>query len=266
MIIYLGNAGSIMTSEDVDWLKQSLSLFVDGQKDNIPNFTLAGMPLIPNEVAIDVQKWAQSQGSSLLWVEGPAYEAFGQALPSIGCRIWAISEDLSIPCIGFFAKTKYAFESRTVSMKDAGVISMLYSIVSQLVNIIPETFKPVEGLQKDKLQDLDGTTESIPTALKALKALLSIIEPGLVCVICGFELVDCRQHLTVLEEFIRILREQPAERRVKVLFLSHGNCRALSSMTNLNQRSDATRMILSRGRSPLAGAVAADEFSARVHS
>ncbi|XDG07409.1 hypothetical protein ABKA04_007024 [Annulohypoxylon sp. FPYF3050] len=173
------NANSVMTREDVDWLKQSLSPFIDGQRDNISNAMIADMPLIPNEVAIDVQNWAQSQDSSLLWVEGPAYEAFGQALPSIGCRIWAISEDLSIPCIGFFAKTKYAFESRAMSMKDAGIVSMLYSIVAQLVIVVPEMFETVQGLQRNKLQELDGTIESIPTALEALKALLSVVEPGL---------------------------------------------------------------------------------------
>ncbi|KAI0883763.1 uncharacterized protein GGS22DRAFT_189731 [Annulohypoxylon maeteangense] len=260
------NAAVTMTRKDLEWLKQSLGPFVEHGQESMPSDSmLTDIPLIPNDVAVDIQNWAQSQDSSLLWVEGPAYEAFGQALPTIGCRIRAISEDLSISCISFFAKTRYVFESQAISMKDAGIVSMIYSIISQLATIVPEIFDSVEDLVGDKLRRLDGTMQSIPTALETLKALLSVIEPGLVCVICGFELVDCRENLSILEEFIRILREQPIERRVKVLFLSHGNCRALSSMTNSMQRSDATRMVLSRGRSPLAGAVAAKDFNARVH-
>ncbi|KAI1460022.1 hypothetical protein F4805DRAFT_454962 [Annulohypoxylon moriforme] len=261
-----GETIATMAREELEWLKQSLEPFIeDGKRDILSSSMLSDVPLIPNEVATDIQNWAQSKDSSLLWVEGPAYEAFGQALSSIGCRIWAISEDLSIPCIGFFAKTKYAFESPIIPMKDASLVSMLYSIIVQLVSIVPKTFKATDGLVGGKLQQLDGTVQSIPTALGTLKALLSVIEPGLVCVICEYELIDCRENLATLEEFIRIFRDQPAERRVKVLFLSHGNCRALSSMTNLKQRSDATRLVLSRGRSPLAGAVAAKDFNARVH-
>ncbi|KAI2464414.1 hypothetical protein F4781DRAFT_72887 [Annulohypoxylon bovei var. microspora] len=259
------NAAVIITREDLEWLQQSLDPFVeDGKRGISSDSMLTDIPLIPNEVAVDIQSWAQSEDSNLLWVEGPAYGVFDEALPSIACQIQAISEDLGIPCISVFAKTKYTFESNAISIKDAGIISMLYSLIVQLINIIPTTFEAVEGLVGDKLQRLDGTVQSIPTAIGTLKALLSVIEPGLVCVICGFELVDCREHLSALEEFIQILREQPVERRLKALFLSQGNCRALSNMTNLKERSDATRMVQGRGRSPLAGAVAAKDISARV--
>ncbi|KAI1408084.1 hypothetical protein F5Y13DRAFT_114612 [Hypoxylon sp. FL1857] len=257
-------ATAVMEREDLEQLKRVLARFAeDGKGDSSGGSMGADLPLIPNEVAVDLQRWAQSRGSSLLWVEGPAYGPFDETLPSIGTRIWAISEELDLPCIGFFAKTKYAFESQTTSMKDAGIIAMLYSLNMQLADIVPATFEPVEALADLNLQRLDGTTRSIRTALGVLRALLSIIDPGIVCVICGFELVDCREHLSALVETIQLLGGQPAERRLKVLFLSSGNCRALSNATRLEQRSDATRMVLSRGRSPLAGGVAANDIRFR---
>ncbi|KAI1078710.1 hypothetical protein F5B20DRAFT_547012 [Whalleya microplaca] len=211
--------------QDIEQLKTLLAPFSqNGVEEMFQDSVSSRMPLIPNEVSVDIQQWAKSRDSSLLWVEGPAHGSFEDAISSIGARIWAISEEAGIACIGFFAKPKYAFESQGGSIKDASIVSMLYSLIMQLINIAQNAFEPFDSLTGDKLQRLDGTMQSIPTALEILKACLSSIEPGLICILCGFELVDCRENLTTLIEVIELLRDQSAERRVKVLVLSCGNC------------------------------------------
>ncbi|KAI1100867.1 hypothetical protein F4804DRAFT_317756 [Jackrogersella minutella] len=153
IMMKLGNyPASIMTRGDLEWLKQWLIPFAGDKKEALPDSISTDMSFIPNEVAVDIQIWVQSRDSNLLWVEGPAYGEFGEVLSGVGSRIWALSEELGIPCIGFFAKTKYAFESQTMSMKDAGIDSMLYSLIIQLIDIVSATFAPVEVLSEDVLR------------------------------------------------------------------------------------------------------------------
>lgn len=218
------------------------------------------MPVIPNEVAADIQRWVRITESALLWVEGPAYGSYDEALTSIGNVVWDLSENASIPCIGFFARTNYTFESQLVSTKNAGMISMLYSIISQLIDILPAEFPSIPGMSRVSMGQLDGTMESVSASLGVLQALLSCVEPGLICIICGFELVDARDNYSILTEFVKILREQPLERRIKTLFISAGNCRALGGSIKKWQRSDASRLVLGRHHSPLPGGVVAQNI------
>ncbi|KAK8060847.1 hypothetical protein PG996_010777 [Apiospora saccharicola] len=213
------------------------------------------IPTIPNEIATDIQRWLQPPDSDILWVEGPAYGPFDQALSSIGIRIQSATEEVDIHCISFFARTTYSFEAQLGSIKNAGIISMIYSVVNQLISIAPSSLPNNPGLAEDKLQQLDGTLKSIPASLGIMQALLSHMEPGLVVVICGFNLVDSRENLLHLTEFVEILRDQPPEQRIKTLFISAGNCRALAGCISRSKRSDASRLTLARTQRPLPGGV-----------
>ncbi|KAK7926600.1 hypothetical protein PG985_003598 [Apiospora marii] len=206
---------------------------------------------IPNEVAMDIQRWLPTSESSILWVEGPAYGPFDQALSSIGIRIQSTAEEVGINCISFFARTAYSFEDQLGSVKNAGIISMIYSIVSQMISIAPSSIPDTPDLMESGMGQLDGSLETISASLDILQTLLSHMEPGLVIVICGFNLVDSRENLPHLTKFVEILRDQPLERRVKALFISAGNCRALAGSIHRSQRSDASRLTLARPQRPL---------------
>lgn len=106
------------------------------------------------------------------------------------------------------------------------------------------------------MRQLDGNLETIPTSLDILQTLLSHTDPGLVIVICGFNLVYSRENLPQLIKFVEILRDQPKERKIKTLFISAGNCRALAGSIHRSQRSDASRLTLALPERPLAGGVA----------
>ncbi|KAI0454811.1 hypothetical protein F5B21DRAFT_474335 [Xylaria acuta] len=224
----------------------------------------ASMPSIPIEVATDIKRSIQTPGSTILWVEGPAYGPFEETLCSIGTGIWNEAEKSDIPCIGFFARVKYAFEPRAGSTKTAGLVSMLYTMIDQLIAMVPPTFPTTPSLADDAMGRLDGSVESIPASLETIRAMLSLINPGLVCVLCRFELVDSRETLPSLIEFVEILRDQPPERRCKTIIISAGNCRALASTTSKLQRSDASRLALGGHRSLLHGGVAPNDISPRL--
>ncbi|KAI1741309.1 hypothetical protein F4680DRAFT_416368 [Xylaria scruposa] len=242
------------TRTELEKFLPSLAPFISPAKEDYSwNMARASMPMIPVEVASDIQRSIKTPGSTILWVEGPAHGPFEEILCSIATGILTEAEKSGIPCIGFFTRAKYAFEPST---KTAGLISMLYTIIDQLIAIAPYTFPITTSLADDTMRRLDGSVESISTSLDIIRALLSIINPGLVCVLCRFELVDSRENIPSLIEFIRILRDQPQERRFKTIIISSGNCRALARTTSKQQRSDASRLVLGGHRSLLHGGVA----------
>ncbi|KAK8128973.1 hypothetical protein PG984_010081 [Apiospora sp. TS-2023a] len=216
----------------------------------------SNIPTIPSEVAADIQRWLQTPESDILWVEGPAYGPFDQALSSIGIRIQSAAEEADINCISFFARTTYSFEAQVGSVKNAGIISMIYSVINELISIGPSSLPNNLKLTEENLQQLDGTLKSIPASLDILQALLSHMDPGLVVVICGFNLVDSRENLPHLTKFVEILRDQPSDQRIKTLFISAGNCRAMAGSIGKPKRSDASRLTLARPERPLPGGVA----------
>ncbi|KAK8104990.1 hypothetical protein PG999_008349 [Apiospora kogelbergensis] len=214
---------------------------------------IGNAPTIPNEVAVDIQRWLQAPESGVLWVEGPAYGPFEDVLASIGARIQSSAEEVEISCVSFFAKTKYPFEAQVGSMKNAGLISMAYSIISQLIHIAPSSLPYTPDLAESKMRQLDGRLDTMSASLDILRTLISHLDPGLVVVICGFHLVDSRENVAQLSRFVEILRDQAPERRVKTLFLSAGNCRALAGSIDRSNRSDASRLTLARPQLHLPG-------------
>ncbi|KAI1746453.1 hypothetical protein F4782DRAFT_545986 [Xylaria castorea] len=141
---------------------------------------------------------------------------------------------------------------------------MLYTIIDQLITMVPPTFPTTPGLDDEAMGRLNGSVESIHASLETIRALLSLTNPGLVCVLCRFELVDSRENLPSLVEFVKILRDQLPERRCKTIIISAGNCRALASTTSKQQRSDASRLVLEGLHSLLPGGVAPNDTSPRL--
>lgn len=252
-----------MSKTELEQCLQLIAPYAENGKDEIAlGSASTSLPVIPSEVISDIQRWVESRDSKLLWVEGPVFGPFDDVLSSVGLRVCTIAEGVGVPCVSFFAKMKYTFPPQGMSVQEARLIAMLYSLVSQLVDVIPPTFRPVMSLTRGEFLKLDGTIQSVQVALGVLKALVSVAIPGLICVISGFDLVDSRENLGPLTDMIEIFRDQPPEKTVKVLFITKGNCRSLSKATSMNQRSDATRLVLTRGSSPLPGGSAAYNINA----
>lgn len=219
--------------------------------------------VIPGEVVTDIQEWITSPGSNLLWVEGPAFGEFGGALSCIGLRVSDAAKGLDLPCISFFAKMRYNFQAQGVERHDTVLVAMLYSLIKQLAEVVPPTFDEDSGLTVQDFENIDGTRQSVPHALRILEILLSASPHGLICVVSAFELIDCRENLEPLVQMIQCFQTQPPEKRVQTLIITQGNCLSLSKTTSWKERSNANRMVLARSSGLLAGGVAARDIRMR---
>lgn len=151
--------------------------------------------------------------------------------------------EAGIPCVSFFfEKRRYAFSSPAgLTFQEAGLVSLLYSLTAQLINLLPETFQTELRFDEEDFTKLDGSITSVEYALEMIRKLLTLTPSTIVCVIDGlqdFETKETtRRHI---EKLLDILTDQGSKTVVKALFTTGGMSRALASkVTGVRERVDA---------------------------
>lgn len=190
----------------------------------------------------------------MIWVHGVPAMSYGTGLSRAAMRVYDISMQAGIPCISFFCKPRYEFaEEKNLTRKEAGLIALLYAVVSQLTCLLPMGFPATKGLDEVHFRRLDGSMASVPVALGLVQTLLLHAPPSLVWVVDGLQLLQDEATVPHLRCFVDILREQETERVSKVCFTTDGNCVVLGRATNVRERVDATRMAQGRPGAVLRG-------------
>lgn len=96
-----------------------------------------------------------SSASRFLWVEGPAYTS-DTTLAALYVSDKAV--EAGILCVSFFGNPQYGGE-------EAGLVSLLYSMINQLMRLLPSVFETECSFEDEQFELLDGSTNSASTAL-----------------------------------------------------------------------------------------------------
>jgi hypothetical protein len=183
---------------------------------------------MPQDVLSDVQRWLKLNVSSLLWVEGPI---FPSDLSPVALRVSMVTSDTGIPCVSFFDKRRYFF-AKLKKYKEAGLISLLYSLIIQLVNLLPPQFETDLDFDEKRFSELDGTLSSVEQALGIIQELLSLAPASIVCIVDGIQAFECRETRKHMQRLVDILRDRGSETVVKALFTTDGMSHALAAKLN----------------------------------
>ncbi len=194
---------------------------------------------------IEIQNWIKTTDSRMIWIEGPDSTSFGSGLSLAAHRIYSISMQAELPCISIFCKPYHTTRTNKTD-REAALISLLYSVISQLARVLPVEFEMTDGIDGTKFQALDGTLESAGPALVLVKALLTHAPPSLIWVVDGLQFAEGQTTAPYLARLLAILREDERNRVSKVCFTTHGNSLTLLRAIRLPERVDAWRMAQSR--------------------
>ena len=228
---------------------------------------------IPRVPLTKVQQWLTLSTSALIWIEGPPSPA---DLSSVALRISTITAAAGIPCIFFSQKQRFAFASESESgselesgseseteagsgsgstnssVQERGLISLLYTFIVQLMNLLPPSFETEQSFEEDQFKKLDGTMKTASNALRIIQSLLEHAPSYMVCVVDGLQLLEDEDTVEALEQLLEILRDRASKSIVKVLFTTDGMSRILRMETELDERAYiptlGTRIARKRGR------------------
>ena len=197
--------------------------------------------------------------SKLLWVEGTSSHPSEPILSIAALNVCSIAGNTGIPCISYFCPPSHG-RTRT-SQKDvkethteATCISLLYSIILQLCENLPDDFISTEAFDY-YFKRLDGTLKSLEVAIDLVKHLFIYLPPLTVWVLDRFPFANTKSTTPFIRKLIDVLRGEPEGRIIKVLFTTEGNTPWLSGNLQAHEHFSASRMALNRPERFLPGAV-----------
>lgn len=219
----------------------------DNRQDSMQSAAIGCEMEIPHEVMFEFQKWIQMPRSKVLWTQGLPSPAYTSAISLLARQVCDIGLNLSIPCISVFLKRKSSSIDQTKdheAHRKAACIALLYSLVSQLIQLLPHHFDadPNGGLGIDQFKSLDGSLKSANTALQMIDNLFDNATPVLMCVIDGIEWAESPATLPYLGVLLKIFRLQQNERMFKISFTTQTTSLVLQQSLDVEERVDASRM------------------------
>ncbi|CEI66319.1 unnamed protein product [Fusarium venenatum] len=201
---------------------------------------------LPDEVSLRIKLWIDSPESKSIWIQGIPSAQQDSIVSRTAARIYDVSTEARLPCIAIFCQPRYHFaKEKGLTQKEASLIAFSYSIIRQLVRLLPTQFSAVEGLTQRNFDLLDGSMQSIHASLDLIRALLNHTPSPLIWVIDGLQLVEDRTSMPFLQTFLGLLKDQKTKSISKVCFTTQGNCAVLARGLNFRERVDATRTALS---------------------
>lgn len=257
----------VLSRYELQQLALDLETYTEDDRNNLSH---PSSPLLegqlPYEVVAEFSKWIQSPESKTIWVQGIPPLSGKSALSVAAKQVRDHSLKLGIPCISYFFTPRHDVSSASrehIDQKNSKCIAMLYSVIFQLIQLLPHDFEAAHNGEfgETQFQLLDGTLSSANLALKMIDTLLDHATPTLICVIDGIQWAESPTTVPYLQSFIDILRVQQAHRICKICFTTQGRSTALVDSVDVRERVDASRMAQGRPGSVLRGASSVHELS-----
>ena len=187
-----------------------------------------------------LQFWFSSPLPAALWLSMPySVEASIDSANTAAGIIKAISSapDPAEPQMLFHFCRIPAYDTpvKDINRHEAGAISLLYSLIVQLIHGLPPAITSSKDLSETRFQKLEGSMRSWADAISLFEDLVSLSMPYTFCVIDAFGLLDYADGMQPCRELILALRRVMAlcdsqQRVFKILFTTAGKTTTLSSL------------------------------------
>lgn len=170
-----------------------------------------------------LKEWLASSRSDLLWIIG-SNSHIGNEATLATSHILDIATSAELPCASFICTPMTDVPHISEDGKTRGttlLIALLYTLIHQLVCVVPETFQDTYDLE-NAIKAMNGGKESIKGALEIIRALLRHRTPLLLVILDGLELLEDDNTVPYLRDLISIIHSRQTDSRLKVLLGSQG--------------------------------------------
>ncbi|RDW60323.1 hypothetical protein BP5796_11929 [Coleophoma crateriformis] len=239
-----------LTQDEVERWSSDLDSFLDDGRDEIISaVNTLSSPTLPREVVQELQKWIRQPKSTFLWIEGPVGAATEKQLSYAVIRLCDTLQNAGMPCISFFPRYRRRVQpeaSPKSPSRGTALTAVLYSILAQIIRILPVEFEYNARLDETTFRSLDGSLESSSAALDLIASFLPYVTGILCFVIDGLQLVDEPETRSPLKRLVAILRAESKRKLLKVLFTTGGMSVAMKESIRMIEKVDASRMLQGR--------------------
>ena len=170
-----------------------------------------------------LQEWLSASESRILWIYGSTNTSKPSDLSITSAFVVSTITHAKLPLI--------AHQCQSSEPEMGALISLVYSVIIQLIWLLPENFSTDKDFGSDLFNSLDRSREKLPRALCLMEDLFTLAPRLLIVVIDGIQL--CEDGLALdneqgtgmyLNYFREILKNGGNGRVLKTLFTTDGVC------------------------------------------
>jgi hypothetical protein len=176
-----------------------------------------------------------SEKPSLTWLLGEVKPSTKSAVSFTALAAYH-HMDSEINRLFFAAKTKYPTPNNGDGIapipQHLGIIYLVYSLVSQVVDELLEYMKSVDGIDPERFKLLDGSFGSLQNALELFKDLLDHINGRVIWVLDSLDLLENDSTVEHLKHLYRIAQLRESTKGDMILFTTNGECSFLNTIYN----------------------------------
>jgi hypothetical protein len=163
-----------------------------------------------------LQTFILSERSESLWLLGQSDIRYPSGMSgAAACIVSVLSQGVPQLIYHFCALEGDGRQASSNSLSDeeSGLISLVYSLITQLVYALKPRFESPIDFQHHRFSKLDGSMATFTDALKLFEDLVQISLPYIICVIDGMQWLDYGRGSSRCEEFLASIRNVMMKRR-----------------------------------------------------
>lgn len=205
-----GAKTQILQPDTILEASKGLEKFIIGSSVDLLN-TLQPTPFTSTPVATRLREWLSSRISKFLWVRGSPVSHYTSELSvSSGSLINAALESKSQHCFTSVSLWKAPIW-QTDSAEEAGVVSLVYSLICQLILLLERDVNTSIDLSAERFSLLESPLGNWKEATSFLNDLLALWPGILLCAIDGIDDLDYGRGQSLFADILPLVRRREAE-------------------------------------------------------
>lgn len=219
----------VHTRKEIEEASRPLMRFMDtsaSPSSNGPPYSSINAQQVTGQIVIRLQSWISEPKSQILCIISPQFSSNRHEASIAAQHIMSVVQNADVPYVAATVSNlepgPEVLNKTSQHLETARLVMLLYSLIRQLTLLVPDPVGEATSSITTLLESLDGTKQSVPAAVKALRALLRHTPSLLICVIDGLQLLDHPDLEQYVDELLVTLRAGDDSRVLKVLLTSEG--------------------------------------------
>jgi hypothetical protein len=219
--------GVIYTRAHLQDYTRHLGLQTSQPAPEMPMISAAQLNIHEN-VFNALKKWSTSSTSQYLWIEGPPDVETPSQNTLTSMSLVGIAQKSKTAYVAYFAQQSSArIAADRPQYCSQALISLVYTLVSQLVDQLPAEFESEADLSEVRFTCLDATEERLSSAMQLLQDILEVTTGPLLCMIDGLQYLTygaSRETVASLRRLLELLcvRDNPRYPVMRVCLTTDG--------------------------------------------
>ena len=197
------SAGGKYKREDLLQSSEVLEEYVLGDKFATSLLERPPALAVSNAIFSRLQQWIGATKSERLWIAGPSERHYPSKMSTMAASVVRLLARGDPLVIFYFCELPRKEDLQPgTSREAAALLSLVYSLIRQLIFRFESNFDSEKDLSKTRFGDLDGTMNTWHQALELFKDLIYLSSPYLICVLDGVDRIDYRDGGKGFQEFL----------------------------------------------------------------